>query len=127
MESRLLAFLSRAPILKGVLFAILLQSIAVFLLVNLFHFTGLSDRHLDTFISVTVFLGVVGGGILAAKAAEARYLFQGLGVGVACFLAVVILSLLSGVALEMVSIGKKALTYVGAGLMGGFLGALLGK
>lgn len=127
MESKPWAFLSGTPILKGVLLAFLIQALAVSFLVTLIHFTGLSDRHLSNLISLAVFIGVAGGGLFAAKAAEARYLLQGLGVGVVCFFIVLIVSLFNDVSLQIASAGKKALSFLGAGLVGGFLGALLGK
>lgn len=127
MEGKPLASFFRIPVLKGVFLAFGLQALILFLLVNLIHFTGLSDRHLSSFIAAGVFLGVAGGGMAAARSAEARFLLQGLGVGIICFLVVLLFSVFSDAALEMGSVGKRAITFLSAGLLGGLLGALSGK
>lgn len=129
MGTNTLGFLSRIPLVKGVLVAFLFQFLAVILLAGLFHFTGFSERYLGALISLVAFVGVVSGGACAARAAEAKYLVNGLGVGLVSFIIIVLLSLFNGAVLEVTSIGigMKALNYLGAGIIGGLLGALFGK
>lgn len=127
MGSNPLGFCSRIPLVKGVLVAFLFQLMAVLLLAILFHFTSLSDQYLGPLISLVAFGGVVIGGACAAKAAEAKYLVNGLGVGLISLIVILVLSLINGAAFEVTSMGMKALNYLGAGIIGGLLGALWGK
>lgn len=127
MGTNSLGFLFRVPLVKGVLVAFLFQFLAVILLASLFHFTGLSDQYLGPLVSLVAFVGVAYGGACAARAADAKYLVNGLGVGLVSLLVIVSWSLINGASFEVASIGMKALSYLGAGIMGGLLGALFGK
>ncbi|NLC76265.1 MAG: TIGR04086 family membrane protein [Clostridia bacterium] len=120
-------YLTRCPLVNGVLIAFLVQLVLILLLALLLHFTGLSDSYLNFMSTIAVIIGVSGGGMSAAKTAESRFLLNGLGVGILCLVIVLLISLFSGKGLDLTNLGVRSLSYLGAGTVGGMLGALLTK
>src|SRR5690606_35293534 len=121
------SYLSRVPVLKGVLVALLIQLVLVLLLTTVFHFSSLSDNHMGMLSILIILISVVGGGMGAAKAAEARFLLNGFGVGLTCLIIVCLVSLLRGNGFDMAAMGVRTLCYLGAGTVGGMLGAIMSK
>jgi putative membrane protein (TIGR04086 family) len=121
------SFLARFPVLKGVSIALLIQFVLIFLLTALFHFSSLPDNNMGLLSIMVVIVSVLIGGVVAAKAVEARFLLNGLGVGIGCLIIVLLVSLIGGNGINPAGMGIRALCYLGAGTVGGMLGALVSK
>jgi putative membrane protein (TIGR04086 family) len=121
------SFLARFPMLKGISIALLIQFVLIFLLTALFHFSSLSDSHMGLLSIMVVTISVLVGGMMAAKAVEARFLLNGLGVGIGCLIIVLLVSIIGGNSINLADLGIRTLYYLGAGTVGGMLGAIVSK
>lgn len=117
--------LLNSPLAKGVLVAMLLTFIFIFLLTILFQFTKLTEKYLEVIVLFILIFSITGGGIQAAKKAEARFLLHGLGVGLIYLTGLIIVSYFTASTIIFVTFIEKLLYCSVSGIAGGLIGAII--
>lgn len=115
-------FLNINGITRGTIAAAAITFLGSIALGTVYHVSGLMDSSLSISSSVIMLIGVLSGGFLAARKANAKGLYHGISVGISTFIIILLLALFTPVGFALVPVFKKLLICLIGGAIGGILG-----